>query len=542
MAIDDSAPTESRPAPDALRLFEEGDRVSPDSPAFHYFDATITHGEGARVAHGFAAALQQELGVAPGHRVALMMQNIPQMPMAVHATWLAGGVVTPVNVMNQSRELKHQLRDCGAEVLVCHESMVPVAESVRATTPLRHVVTVNELDYLTAPPPILAGVRRQAHPGTIAFHDLVTAHDGERVAVRPPAPESAALLTYTSGTTGLPKGAVNSHRAVAHNAEVWRAWYRLHPGDVTVALAPLFHITGLMGHMMAARASGSPMVLACRFDAGEMLRLIQRWRGTWAVGSLTAFIALMQHPDFGKTDLSSLTKVASGGAPVAPAVVQRFEAATGAYVHNAYGMTETTSTALLVPFGSRAPVDEDAGALSVGVPVAGAETRIVDLDTGVDVPHGLPGELLIRGPMVASGYWGRPGDTKAAMGDGWLRTGDVAVRDGDGWHWIIDRVKDVIIVSGYKVWPREVEDVLYEHPAVAEASVVGGTDAYKGERVIAHVVLRGGTHASAQDITRHCRANLAAYKAPSAVEFHEVLPKTLTGKILRRELRAASGE
>jgi long-chain acyl-CoA synthetase len=518
-------------------LFERAVRERPDDPAFLYFETAIGVREAARQAHALAAALRGELGLRPGDRVALMLQNVPQFPIAVHAVWRCGGVITTVNPMNKERELRHQLSDSGARVVICLESLYEVVAAAREGTAVEHVVTVSELDMLETVPTALAGHERVECPGAIGFEQLLAgAGKGEAAEVEL---DSPALITYTSGTTGLPKGAINTHRAVIHNAEAMTAWGSLGPGDVTVAMAPLFHITGLVCHLGTARASSTPLLLGCRFEPGEMLRLVERWRGTYVIAPLTAFIAMLDHPSFAERDLSSLTKVCSGGAPVYAGVVERWERATGAYIHNAYGLTETAAPSHVVPNGERSPVDPDSGALSIGRPIPDTESRIVSVEDGSEVEPGEEGEILTRGPGVTPGYWQRPEATAAALEDGWLHTGDVGKRDADGWFYLVDRIKDMINVSGYKVWPREVEDVLFKHPAVAEASVVGAPDDYRGETPVAYVVLREGVGAIGEEVViQHCREQLAVYKAPRRVVFVEEIPKTLTGKALRRELRA----
>ena len=520
-----------------VELFERGVRERPDDPAILYFERAMSHREADELAHALAAALREDLGLRPGDRVALMLQNVPQTAIAVHAVWLAGGVVTTVNPMNKRRELEHQLTDAGVRIALCLESLFEVVDGVRGVTPLEHVVTVSELDHADPVPAALGGHERRACAGGIPLSGLLELHRGERVEPAAPAPGDPALITYTSGTTGMPKGAINTHGAVAHNAEVMTRWYELGPGDVTVAMAPLFHITGLVCHLATARLSMTPLLLLFRFEAGEILRLIERWRGTYIIGPLTAFIAMLEHPSFAERDLSSLTKVASGGAPVYPAVVARWEEATGVYLHNSYGLTETAAPSHLVPAGARSPVDPESGALSVGVPVPNTQSRIVSVDDGHDLGPGEIGELLTKGPGVTPGYWRRPDDTAEALEDGWLHTGDVAKRDADGWFYIVDRIKDMINVSGYKVWPRDVEDVLYQHPAVREASVVGVPDDYRGETVCAYVAVKQGREVTPEELIAHCRAHLAVYKAPRQVELVDEIPKTPTGKALRRELR-----
>ncbi len=309
---------------------------------------------------------------------------------------------------------------------------------------------------------------------------------------------------------------------------------------MSVALAPLFHITGLVCHLATARYGLTPLLLGYRFDPGEMLRLIERWRGSWIIGPLTAYIAMLEHPSIAERDLSSLTKVASGGAPVNPATVARWEAATGTYVHNSYGLTESAAPSHLVPFGTRSPVDPESGALSIGVPIDGFEAKVVDAESGDELGPGEIGEIVLRGPAVTPGYWGRPEETAQALRGGWLHTGDVGKRDAEGWFYVVDRIKDMIVASGYKVWPRDVEDALFRHPAVREASVVGVPDSYRGETVRAFVALREGAAAGEDELVEHCRAELAAYKVPREVVFVAEIPKTLSGKALRRELRERS--
>lgn len=525
----------------ALDLCERAALDTPEHPSIYYFDSEISHLEASSAAHALAGALRREFGVSSGASVALMMQNIPQMVIALHAVWLLGAVVTPVNVMSKPPELIHQLNDSGAMAIICHESFYESVRSVLAATKVKYLITVSELDYLDAIPNVLSTSQRWECPTAVRYSDLIDAYRDSVCSPKSRDPSSPALLTYTSGTTGIPKGAINTHGAVAYSAGVWRRWYDLGPSDVVVAVAPLFHITGLMGHFAASRAALAPLMLSFRFDAGELLRLIERWRGSWIVAPLTAYIALLDHPDLQMRDLSSLRKAASGGAPVSASVVTRFENSTGLYLHNAYGLTETTSAAILVPLGARAPIGDD-GALSIGVPVPGAEVRIARSDDGSEAPFGVAGELLIRGPMVVPGYWHNDTESKKAIRDGWLHTGDVATRDEAGWYWIVDRLKDVIISSGFKVWPREVEDVLYQHPAVAEASVVGVPDPFRGERVEAFVVLTRAYESSAVNLAAHCAEVLSNYKVPRAIHIVTQLPKTATGKILRRELRARASE
>jgi long-chain acyl-CoA synthetase len=298
----------------------------------------------------------------------------------------------------------------------------------------------------------------------------------------------------------------------------------------------LFHITGLIAHISASLLVGAPLVLFCRFEPAVALEQIRDNRCTFTVGSITVFIALMNSPGGDRQALASLSKIWSGGAPIPPATVKAFSAHFGQYIHNIYGLTETTSPSHGVPYGADSPVDQASGALSVGVPVFGTSVRIVD-DDRRDLQVGEVGEIVISGPQIVAGYWDKPQETEAAIPGGALHTGDVGYMNEDGWFFIVDRKKDQINAGGYKVWPREVEDVLYEHEAVREAAVVGVADPYRGETVKAFVSLKAGHQADPDELTAFCRERLAAYKYPRAIEILDELPKTVTGKILRRELR-----
>jgi long-chain acyl-CoA synthetase len=300
--------------------------------------------------------------------------------------------------------------------------------------------------------------------------------------------------------------------------------------------APLFHITGLIAHVAVAMLVPMPIALGYRFEPATIIRLAEQYRCTFTVMAITAFTALANDPSVAAADLSSLTKAYSGGAPIAPSIVERFEREVGPYIHNIYGLTETTSPSHCTPIGARAPVDATSGALSVGVPVYGTVVRVVD-DEGRELPAGEVGELVTSGPQVVPGYWGKPDESERAIPGGALHTGDVGFMDADGWFYVVDRKKDQINAAGFKVWPREVEDVLYGHRAVREVAVVGVPDAYRGETVKAFVSLRQGERAEADELIAFCRERMAAYKYPRQIEFVDELPRTASGKVLRRVLR-----
>jgi long-chain acyl-CoA synthetase len=523
--------------PDALEMFRASLRRAPDAVLLRYFGADFTVADVDRITDALAAAFA-ELGLEPGGRVAVFLQNVPQFLFAMLATWKAGGIMVSANPMYRERELAHVLHDSEPTLLVALESLYEdVAAPVVPGTSVRAVVTTSELDYVTDSPlpTVLAGVKRRDPAGT---HDLLALVERHQKSAPPAAePDDIAFLTYTSGTTGPPKGAMNTHRAVAFNAQTYRHWMELTPDDVIFGVAPLFHITGLVATLAAGLLLPAPMVLGYRFEPATALALIERYRCTFTVGSITVFIAFMHDPTAAERDLSSLTKVWSGGQAIAPATVEEYERRFGAYIHNIYGMTETTSPSHGVPRGATAPLDPTSGALSVAVPTYNVIARVVD-DAGHDVAPGVIGEIVMAGPQVVPGYWRRPDETAAAIRDGAIHSGDVGFMDADGWFYVVDRKKDLINASGYKVWPREVEDVLYRHPAVREAAVVGVPDAYRGETVKAYVSLRPGASTAPDDLIAFCRGELAAYKYPREVEILDDLPKTPTGKILRRNLRA----
>jgi long-chain acyl-CoA synthetase len=464
---------------------------------------------------------------------------VPQFVIAQIGTWKAGAIAVAINPMNRERELEVLLVDSGARVLVCLESLYrDVAAAVVPRTDVETVVTTSELEYQTrSDARVFAGIERVTSTDTVDMAELLARHAGEAPPAITLGPDDIAFLTYTSGTTGPPKGAMTTHRNVVFNARTYRDWIGLGPGDVVLGVAPLFHITGLIGHIAISLLVGAPLVLMYRLDPRTTLETVAAEKATFTVGSITVFIGLMNAPDADRNALASLTKIYSGGAPIPPSTVRAFQAAFGHYIHNIYGLTETTSPSHAVPWGAQAPVDEASGALSVGVPVYNTVVRIVG-DDGQDLPPGQVGELVTAGPQVVVGYWNKPEESARALPGGALRTGDVGYMDPDGWFYIVDRKKDQINVGGFKVWPREVEDVLYEHEAVREAAVVGVPDAYRGETVKAFVSLRPGTSATEDELIAFCKERMAAYKYPRHVEFLDEIPKTVTGKLLRRELRA----
>lgn len=530
------------PEKSMIDLFEESAARVPDRDAIRYFDATISFAELNRMAEAFAARLSG-WGVEKGDRVAIYTQNNPHFLIAQYGAWKRGAIVVPLNPMLKARELDYHLNDSGAKVLVCLEDLYrDVAREVRPNTPVERMVTGSELDFLpegaASEISALASAEKLHFDDTEDFMEIVSDAPEGSEARAPVSPDDIAYLVYTSGTTGKPKGAVELHSNIAFNAEVYRTWMQIGDGDSVFGVAPLFHITGIVGHVALAALAGVPLVLFHRFDPSEALRLLEKWRPTMTIGSITVFISLLNSPESGSRDLSSLEKCYSGGAPIAPSIPEQFEEKFGVYIHNAYGLTESNSPTHFVPWGTHAPVDKSSGALAVGVPVPNCEARLVSLeDPSEEAPIGESGEFAAKGPMIFAEYWNKPEETEKAFHDGYFLTGDVAVMDEEGWFYIVDRKKDMINAGGYKVWPREVEDVLYTHPAVKEAAVVGIPDEYRGETVKAFVALKEGENVSEEDLIQYCKENMAAYKYPREIEFRDELPKTATGKFLRRELR-----
>lgn len=454
-----------------------------------------------RRSNGFAAALSAA-GLGRNDRMLLCLQNVPEFLIALLGAAKVGVVTVPVNPMYRRPEIERVATDCEPVAVVCESANA-------ATFDMPVQFTVGE-------------------SGTFPEVEL-----SERPTAGPADP---LMLVYTSGTTGMPKGAVISHANLLAGARFYRDTADLKPGEPILAAAPLFHVTGLSGHIGAALAARAPLILAYRFQVGEMLDLIERERPVFCVAAITALTALIDAPAFAPERVASLRTVFSGGAPVAPAMRDRFRVATGITLRNVYGLTETVAPIIVCPVAPEAPVDPATGALAVGMASAGTEVAIVG-DEGHPCEPGKAGEIVVSGPSVVDAYWRNPIATHEAISEHGFRTGDIGVRDSAGWIYLIDRKKDMIVASGFKVWPREVEDVLYQHPAVREAAVVGVPDSYRGETVKAVMSLGDGAELTAAEIERFCRERLAAYKVPRIIEFRDCLPKTATGKILRRELR-----
>ncbi|MFJ4602612.1 class I adenylate-forming enzyme family protein [Streptomyces griseoluteus] len=513
---------------------------NPEGKALSFFDGALSAREVDAASDALAAAFEAR-GTGRGDRVGVYLQNVPQYALVLLALWKLGATALGLNPMYRRRELRRIIEDSGAVGVVCADTDVHETLGTLAGSTVRWLISTSALDYQSRNDPrVFATTERHA-----------PAPDGDLVALidefegRGPSPveltrDDVAFLTYTSGTTGPPKGAMNTHGNVLSVVATCASWMGVSDGDVVLAVAPLFHITGAVVNATISLLTDTTLVLAGRFHPEVALEAFAEHGVTYTIGSITAYNAIFELPQAGPHHFASAKALFSGGAPIPPAVVERFEERFGVYLHNGYGMTETTSAVIAVPPGARAPVHRPSGTLSVGKPLPHLTARVVD-PHGDPVPTGEQGELELSGPQVVPGYWGKPEATRHTMPQGRLRTGDVAVIDEAGWVYLVDRLKDQINVSGYKVWPREVEDALYEHPSVLEAAVIGQPDAYRGETVVAYVSLKAGRNATAEELIAFSRDRLAAYKCPRTVHFIADLPKTQSGKIRRAELRGLDG-
>lgn len=514
----------------ALDLFRVASR---EAPALFYFDATLTYSDIDRFSDRLAGRLARK-GIGRGDRVAVILQNVPQFVIVSVAVWKLGAIVVSLNPMYRTPELCKLFKDCEPKALICHDdqwdNVFPAADSLDPElvfwTGAREFQMRNDVRVLPEP----AAAPRAHALATVFATD----------APAPPATDLTSndigLLLYTSGTTGVPKGALLTHRNLVATALICRDHFELNELSRIFAVAPLFHITGFEIQMVVAFAAGAAMVLTYRFQPQVALDAFLEWRPTFIVGAITAYIALMNQADATQRHFESFVHIYSGGAPIAPSVIDAFAERFGRAIRSSYGMTELTSASHLAPNEGRIPVDPGSGALSIGKPVPGVDAIIVD-DERRPLGPGEHGEVVVRGLGVMAGYWRKPAETDEVLTKGWLHSGDVGFFDEDGWFYLVDRKKDMISASGFKVWPREVEDVLYSFPGVREAAVVGAADSYRGETVVAFVSAQPGAMIDVAALSRFCRERLAAYKCPAEIRVLEDLPKTESGKITRSTLR-----
>ena len=527
----------------ALSLFAATDAAA---PALTYFDQTLSHAALDQLSDRLAVWLHGH-GVRRGDRVATLLQNTPQFVIVALATWKLAAIIVPLNPMYRVPELTRLFADCRPSALICHDDQW--AAALEATSGVvdpncllwaspRELQARDDARVLPAPAaPAAALAPAMKSLAAVLAAEVVGAFLDAFVnaAAAAPVADEVAVLLYTSGTTGLPKGAMLTHRSLAFNARNCATHFGLTPESRIFGIAPLFHVTGFVAQMVASFSAGASLVLTYRFQPAVALEAFLEHRPTFVIGAITVFIALMNRPDTTRAHFDSLQHIFSGGAPIAPAVVQAFEQRFGRAIRSSYGMTELSAPSHLAPNEGRIPVDPASGALSIGRVLPGIDASVVD-DTGATLgPRGI-GEVVVRGPSVMAGYWGKPEETAQALRAGWMHTGDVGFQDEDGWFYLIDRKKDMISASGFKVWPREVEDVLYAFAGVREAGVVGAPDAYRGETVVAFVSAVDGVTLDLVALNAHCRERLAAYKCPAAIHVVAELPKTETGKITRAVL------
>jgi len=516
-----------------------------DRPAFSNFRRTLTYRDIAERARAFAAFLQNELGYKPGDRLALMMPNILQYPICLYGCMLAGVVAVNVNPLYTTRELEHQLNDSGVRGIVLAENFTRSVAGVRPQVPsLRDIIVTRYGDEMGAfwAPIVNFYVRHVAKlvpkyylPGVIPFKKLLkigrtlpfTRYDAK--------PDEMAMLQYTGGTTGVAKGAMLSHANLLANAtqiNLWIVGGNIGPGDVIITALPLYHIFCCTINSLGFSSCGVHSVLVTNpRDIKSFLTILRRHPPTMITGVNTLFKTLLNNPAFRRLDFSRLRYVIAGGMPLEKAVSDDWQALTGNVIVEGYGLTETS------PLVCVNHMDTATYNGTIGYPMPGTDVTLRD-DNGVIVPLGEPGEMWVRGPQVMQGYWQHPDETRRALQDGWLKTGDIAVMRPDGALKIVDRKKDMILVSGFNVYPSEVEAVLAQHPAVLEVACIGVPSEGSGEKVKACVVARPGKKLTMEELQKFANAHLTAYKRPKVYEFCDDLPKSNVGKILKRELVA----
>ncbi len=489
-------------------------RISEQS-AMVFRGEEITYG---RLDHGATrvASALTGLGVDAGDRVALWLPNHPAFATAMYGVWRMGGVVVPLHAMLTEPEARHVLRDAGAKVLVCAGP-----QAVQAGLRLREELA--DLDHLVV-------LESEAPEGAVSFDELMGTGT-DRFPSAELAPDHLALIAYTSGTSGLPKGAMLTHRNLQANLEQMRATpLAIGLADVTLCVLPLFHIFGLNVVLNLSVEVGAKIVLLERFDPVDSLQAVRDQGITVIAAAPPAYMAWMSLPEAGPDDVASVRLAVSGAAPLPREALDGFQDRFGVTIWEGYGLTETAPALTSTIMGGKAKPG------SIGLPLPGVEIRLTT-DDGEDVEPGDPGEIVVRGPNVFQGYWQHPEENAKAFRDGWFRTGDVAVADDEGYLFLVDRKRDMIIVSGFNVYPKEIEDVLRGHPKIADCAVVGAPDQYSGEQVRAVIALVDGAGVTEEEVVEFCSAHLAPYKVPASIELVTEIPRNAAGKVLRREFR-----
>ncbi|MCS7253262.1 MAG: long-chain fatty acid--CoA ligase [Armatimonadota bacterium] len=522
-------------------ILSEASKRYPNKAATLLYGARMSYGELDELATKFAFAVQN-IGVGFGERVALMLPNCPQFVIAYYGVVRAGCIVVPLNPLLSWYELNALMKDCGARMIITLDALMDKVSAALHGTAIKHVVASSLASYV--PVWLSLPVWLKTRPkGKVELPSDVSVHQFEQLlrVQGKPAPhninprDDTAVFQYTGGTTGLPKAAMLTHYNLVVNAHQCSAWAtELKDGEETfICVLPFFHSYGMTACLSFGVLKCATLVLAPRFDVAETTKLISRYRVTVFMGVPSMYGAVSYHAQRSNIDITSIKACISGGAPLPKQIAVEFERVTGGKLVEGYGLTEASPVTHINPiWGGEAKIG------SIGLPIPDTECRVVDLETGANcVPVGEVGELIIRGPQVMKGYWNRPEETAQTLRDGWLYTGDIAKMDEDGYFYIVDRKKDLIIVEGFNVYPREVEEVLYSHQKVKEAAVVGEKHPVRGEIVKAYVVLREGQDATEIEIIEFCRERLSPYKVPRAVEFVSELPKSAIGKVLRRKLR-----
>jgi long-chain acyl-CoA synthetase len=527
---------ESITLPEAL---ERTAKNHPDGTSFILMGKKISFSQLNDLVNRFAAALA-ELGIQKGDKVALILPNIPQVVIATYAVYRLGAVVVMNNPLYTERELEYQLNDSDCKMAICLDLLVPRILKLKETTGIETVIACHIRDYLPFLkkqlfPFVKKDMHRKTDPseGVLDFLDLVGKY--------PPQPpqidvtfDDLSTLLYTGGTTGVSKGVMLSHKNISVNVQQLKGWiFDAREGkDVILGIFPFFHSAGYTAIMNQSIYRALTVPLIPRPEPDIILEMTQKYRPDWFPCVPTIYVGVLNHPDFAKTDFSCVKGCVSGAAPLAVETIREWENKVGATIIEVYGLTETSPLSHANPWGGKTKAG------SVGVPVQDTDCRIVDLETGEkDLAIGESGEILLKGPQLTQGYYKKPEETAEAIRNGWFYTGDIGYLDDEGYLFIVDRKKDMIIAGGYNIYPRDIDEVLFEHPKVQEACAVGIPDPYRGETVKAFVVVKPGDSLTEDEVISYCKEKLAAYKVPKMVKFMDDLPKSNIGKVLRRKLR-----
>ncbi|WP_263497468.1 AMP-binding protein [Rossellomorea vietnamensis] len=514
-----------------------------DKAAVHFMGKEIGYKELYESALTFAGYLKT-LGINKGDRVAIMLPNTPQSVIAYYGILYAGGVVVQTNPLYMEREIEYQMKDSGAKVILTLDILYPRVSKVMKNTDLEHIIVTAIKDYLPFPKNLIYPFIQKKQYGIVVkvdhrgqnhlFTEIMKTAVAEAISQEEFDFENdLALLQYTGGTTGFPKGVMLTHKNLVANASMCDAWlYKCTKGEEKMlGILPFFHVYGMTAVLILSVMQGYKMILLPKFDAETTLKTIQKLKPTLFPGAPTIYIGLLNHPDLKKYDLSSIDSCLSGSAPLPVEVQQQFEEVTGGKLVEGYGLTESSPVTHSNFLWDKARIKG-----SIGVPWPGTDSAVFSMETGEPLPPNEMGEIVVKGPQVMKGYWNRPEETEQTLKDGWLLTGDIGYMDEKGYFYVVDRKKDMIIAGGFNIYPREIEEVLYEHPAIQEVVAAGVPDPYRGETVKAYVVLKEGESLTEEELNEYSRKYLAAYKVPRIYEFRKELPKTAVGKILRRAL------